>query len=233
MSRGPSADRALYYDRMVRDADWDAATNPHETSRRLGVLFETVFAGVPLRDARLLDAGSGGGHFSEEARRRGARVTSLDLGRNPLALATRRAGTRGVLGSTLALPFASRSFDVVLSTEVIEHTPDPLAALTELCRAVRPGGHLTLTTPCRLWQPVVRAASRTGLRQYAGYENFVWPGRARATLERAGLRVARCFGFNLIPLFHPALEPLHRLADAAGATLPSLFVNFAILGRRA
>ena len=84
MSSHNSSDRALYYDRMVRDADWDAATNPHETVRRLDVIFETLLRDVSLHGARLLDAGSGGGHFSEAARRGGAHVTSLDLGRNPL-----------------------------------------------------------------------------------------------------------------------------------------------------
>jgi len=223
-------DRATFYERMAGRADWDAATNPHETARRLSVVFEALLAEVRLRDMRLLDAGSGGGHFSAEAARLGARVVSLDLGRNLLRQTARRAATSRVLGSTLALPFDRASFDLVLSTEVIEHTPEPMAALGELCRVIRPGGRLALTTPSRLWLPAVLAATRLGVRPYEGYENFLWPRACRRSLEEHGLRVERIFGFNLVPLFHPWLEPLHDLGDRAGRAVPWLYVNFAVLG---
>ncbi len=39
------------------------------------------------------------------------------------------------------------SFDAVLCTEVLEHVPDPLAAIRELARLVRPGGSIVLTVP--------------------------------------------------------------------------------------
>lgn len=45
------------------------------------------------------------------------------------------------------IPAPDASFDVVLCTEVLEHVPDPLAALRELARLVRPGGTAVLTAP--------------------------------------------------------------------------------------
>jgi SAM-dependent methyltransferase len=45
------------------------------------------------------------------------------------------------------IPAPSDSFDVVLCTEVLEHVPDPLAAVRELARLVKPGGKMILTTP--------------------------------------------------------------------------------------
>lgn len=45
------------------------------------------------------------------------------------------------------IPVPSASFDVVLCTEVFEHLPDPVAAVTELSRVLRPGGTLLLTAP--------------------------------------------------------------------------------------
>jgi ubiquinone/menaquinone biosynthesis C-methylase UbiE len=45
------------------------------------------------------------------------------------------------------LPFKTHAFDVVLCTEVLEHIPNPLHALKEFSRVLRPGGILILTAP--------------------------------------------------------------------------------------
>lgn len=45
------------------------------------------------------------------------------------------------------IPEPSESFDAILCTEVFEHLPDPLLALREFSRLLRPGGVLLLTAP--------------------------------------------------------------------------------------
>lgn len=66
----------------------------------------------------------------------------------------RRALARG--GSNVELrsvdltgiPFGDRSFDCITSVSVIEHIPEPEAALKEMFRSLKPGGVLLLTTDC-------------------------------------------------------------------------------------
>lgn len=52
-----------------------------------------------------------------------------------------------VVGAAEDLPFEDESFDVVLSTQVLEHLPDPLCALREATRVLRRRGRIVLTVP--------------------------------------------------------------------------------------
>lgn len=46
-----------------------------------------------------------------------------------------------------AIPEPDASFDAIMCIEVFEHLPEPLRALQEFSRLLRPGGHLILTAP--------------------------------------------------------------------------------------
>jgi SAM-dependent methyltransferase len=111
-----------------------------------------------------LDAGAGFGRHAFEAARRGARVVALDYAADEVD------GTRatfggmihvgeipaaryvGVLrGDATRLPFPDGTFDRVVTSEVLEHIQDDVAALAELVRVLRPGGGLAVTVPT--WWP--------------------------------------------------------------------------------
>ncbi len=55
--------------------------------------------------------------------------------------------TPDVIGSATNIPLGDAGFDTVVSTEVLEHVPDPLKALREMHRVLKPGGYLILSTP--------------------------------------------------------------------------------------
>jgi SAM-dependent methyltransferase len=52
-----------------------------------------------------------------------------------------------IVGDITSIPEPDASFDAILCTEVLEHLPDPLAALKELVRLLKPGGRLLMTAP--------------------------------------------------------------------------------------
>lgn len=56
-------------------------------------------------------------------------------------------GNIDLVGDITRIPAQDASFDVVLCTEVLEHVPDPVAAIMEMARLLKPGGTLLLTAP--------------------------------------------------------------------------------------
>jgi SAM-dependent methyltransferase len=89
--------------------------------------------------ARVIDVGAGDAPYRE-----------LFAAQEYLTLdheATPHSGDVDVLGSADAMPVADGSFDAVVCTQVLEHVAEPLAALTEFHRVLRPGGRLIATVP--------------------------------------------------------------------------------------
>ncbi len=79
------------------------------------------------------------------------RYFPLDLGRlEPEQLQGRGGyGRLSLRADAHRLPFRSSSVDVVLCTEVLEHLVEPMAALAEITRVLKPGGQLVLSAPLR------------------------------------------------------------------------------------
>lgn len=80
----------------------------------------------------------------------GAQITSIDISEESVNEARRRidaAGFRNVRfqqADILALPFSPESFDHVFLCFVLEHLPQPTAALESLKRLLKPGGTITV-----------------------------------------------------------------------------------------
>ncbi len=104
-----------------------------------------------VRGQAVLDAGCGTGIFSVIFARNGAgQVTGIDI--SPGSLETARGlkakfridNAEFERQDMLHLPFADGSFDIVWAWGTVHHTTDPLRAISELVRVLRPGGSLLL-----------------------------------------------------------------------------------------
>lgn len=52
-----------------------------------------------------------------------------------------------IISDITAIPEPENSFDAIMCIEVFEHLPEPIKAIKEFSRLLRPGGHLILTAP--------------------------------------------------------------------------------------
>lgn len=205
--------------------EFDALMNPYDLERRLEVVFDELLGERQLQGLSVLDVGCGTGPFSLAALSRGARVTSLDIGVELLRHARSKGAPRPLAADAAALPFRSASFDVVISSECIEHTARPEASVAEMLRVLRPDGLLVLTCPNSAWRWSVAVANALHLRAYEGLEH--WPGWW--TLDRwvrvHGGTVARHVGFHCFPFVLTLTHPLLRRLDRFGAVLGPVYVN--------
>jgi ubiquinone/menaquinone biosynthesis C-methylase UbiE len=93
-----------------------------------------------------------------------------------------------------SIGIASAAFDTVICCETLEHLHDPVAAVAELARVLRPGGRLFLTTPNYLgpmgaYRGYLRLTGRRYSEEGQPVNRFLMAPQMRRWLRRAGLEI--------------------------------------------
>ena len=150
-------------------------------SRRIiaPVVREELRAATPQT---VLDVGCGGGALTEDLAAPGRTVVGVEPSGSQLRrLAERRQRSFQAAAATAAhLPFASGSFDAVISSCTIKHWPDMAEGLAECARVLRRGGQLVIVEidggvdPGDLQRFAARTRLPPGLRR-------LYPSLARRT----------------------------------------------------
>ena len=180
-----------FYDRWVLPPILDLVMRQHQLQKYRR---EVVIAA----SGRVLEVGVGSGLNFPLYGKQVEIVFGIDPSPRLLAIAHRRAATTGVCtallqGSATAIPFADNTIDTVVMTWTLCSIPDPLAALREMRRVLKPHGKLIFV--------------EHGLSPEAGIERWqhrltpIWCHIAGGChLDRKMDDLIRAAGFNMLRL---------------------------------
>lgn len=196
-----------------------------------------VAARLPLRAARVLDVGCGGGLLSEALAREGARVVGIDLAPDLIDIAKLHRLEALQNSETLDLDYRVQavealadaepgSFDAITCMEMLEHVPEPGGIIEACARLLNPGGRLFVSTLNRT--PAAFALAIVGAEYIArllpvgthDYRRFIRPSELGRVLRSVGLVVEDVSGLHY--------NPLRKTAKVASGTQ----VNYLVAARK-
>jgi cyclopropane fatty-acyl-phospholipid synthase-like methyltransferase len=187
--------------------------NPPELTVIQRAVLERVPAlGLPS-GARVLDAPCGGSAALTLAlRERGFSVVGTDVDQEA---ATRLGKAFERVNLDGPLPWQGETFDAVFSTEGIEHLENHFSFLREMCRVLKPGGLLVLTTPNIT---ALRSRVRFFSSGFFGRDSRPLNETSRHPLHHIGLATfaelryeLHMCGFQLIETRHTHIKPVSYL----------------------
>ena len=192
---------------------WDADGEFKPLHDMNGPRVEYLRSRCVVKDARILDAGCGGGLLTEALADLGGDVTGIDAGEAPLAVARLHAAERGLaerieyVAATPESFLASGpgAFDVIACLEMLEHVPDMPAAVAALAQLAKPGANVFFSTISRTAKAfalaIVGAEYVLNIlpKGTHAYENLIRPSELASACRAAGLHVADVVGVRYNP----------------------------------
>ncbi len=221
------------------DAYWRRTDDTFDLDR-LALIASRVSAGE-----QVLEVDCGPGVLAKMMQDRGAQVTATDLS----GVAVERACSKGIAAQQVnldeeQLPFASESFDTVVSNSMIEHRFLPERTLDECSRVLKPGGKFLVCLPniahwiCRWWVLCGRFPYVANSPTDSLHIRFFTVSEARKLCQERHLRVLEVDGSASLWArdFYPSWVRSRRLRSGytwLARHWPSLFArDFVLLCRK-
>jgi len=158
----------------------------------------------------VLEIAPGPGFLSIELARRGLNVRAIDISRSFVEIARRNAETEGVaarfeLGNASALPVESESVDFAVCRAAFKNFSEPVKALAEMRRVLRPGGTALVIDLRRDVRP-------TEIKRYVDGLGVSWLNRVCMRFVFRSMLIKRAY----------MLEEMRRMAVEAGWVEPRI-----------
>ena len=191
-------------DFMLWSDSYDVAQRKSLLTKLLDQIGDTTHA---------LEIGCGFGAMSEFFQNYCGELLVLDISQVLAGRTSTKLGLTACTADAKRLPFIDNSWDLIVTSECVEHTGDPLQAIREMLRILKPGGNLVLTTPNRLWSPLLKASSALQIRKFRGREDFLFPRQIRKLVGDLECNVVHEEGCHLFPWQIPFVKPILRITD--------------------
>lgn len=101
----------------------------------------------PLAGTNVLEVGTGAGYIAHALSQKAKAVQSVDIVDDRKVT----AGYHQTIVPDETLPFADKSFDVVITNHVLEHVPDQQKHISEMRRVLKDDGLIYLASPNKWW----------------------------------------------------------------------------------
>jgi ubiquinone/menaquinone biosynthesis C-methylase UbiE len=137
---------AAMYSQSYFDANPDMPGGNVELPAEKRERLDRIGAMKPNR-GRLLEIGPGHGTFLLEARQRGWDVQGVEISEWAADQLRDQLGLPIITGTIQQANFPDATFDAAYMNHVLEHLRDPIGALQELRRVLKPGGLLVIEVP--------------------------------------------------------------------------------------
>jgi len=152
---------------------------------------KAIAAGLDAGDW-VLEIAPGPGYLAVELARVGLEVTGLDISRSFVRIANETAERAGVTvdfrcGDAAAMPFEAESFDFLVCRAAFKNFSDPVGALKEMRRVLRPGGR-GLLIDMRRDASDGEIAEEVAKMRLGGVDAFITRGALRSLRRRAYAR---------------------------------------------
>ena len=165
-----------------------------------------------LFERKMVDVGCGGGILAESMAAKGAKVTGIDMGVEPLNVARLHAletGTQLNYEQTTAEQHAAlnpEQYDIVTCMEMLEHVPDPASVVRACAAMVKPGGMLffsTINRSKKAWLLMILAAENIVKIVPKGthdFKKFIRPSELLNWTDKTDLNFVDISGVHYVPV---------------------------------
>ncbi|OGX34039.1 MAG: hypothetical protein A3C36_04030 [Omnitrophica WOR_2 bacterium RIFCSPHIGHO2_02_FULL_52_10] len=221
-----------YYFEQLGD-DFEAFISDYDATRRIELIFQRLVPRASVvPDMTVLEVGCGTGRISREIRKRPWKLTVNDISEKLCRQVAGELDCQFLAGDGTHLPCANGAYDMIISSECLEHTFGPWAVMAELKRALKAGGSLIVTTPNKLWYPALLVAKAMNMRKFAGIERWTWPWSMRRWLRQSKFADIHFDGCHLLPWQLPLAKRILPFFDCGGKYLYPLMINYGFYARK-